>query len=181
MLQRRLSATTIVLLFAVRIALGQAGTADLTGIISDSSGGLLNAAKVTATDTETRVSTETHTGAGGVYVVTNLRPSVYEVSAQTDGLSDVGSNWSHSGDQGKDARQLNSCSWERQGKCHRFRRRSVIADRVWEHHPIDRQREDCRTAVERPELHSIGDAIAWRDPSSRYTATQNQWWSAPDN
>jgi hypothetical protein len=86
MLQRRLSATTIVLLFAVRIALGQAGTADLTGIISDSSGGLLNAAKVTATDTETRVSTETHTGAGGVYVVTNLRPSVYEVSAHTDGF-----------------------------------------------------------------------------------------------
>jgi hypothetical protein len=76
MLQRRLSATTIVLLFAVRIALGQAGTADLTGIISDSSGGLLNAAKVAATDTETRVSTETHTGAGGVYVFTNLRPSV---------------------------------------------------------------------------------------------------------
>jgi Carboxypeptidase regulatory-like domain len=46
----------------------------------------VNAAKVTATDTETRVSAETLTGAGGVYVFTNLRPSVYEVSAQTDGF-----------------------------------------------------------------------------------------------
>jgi len=86
MLQKRLHATTMILLFAVRIALGQAGTADLTCIVSDSRGGLLNAAQVTATDTETRVSTETQTGDGGVYVFTNLRPSVYEVSAQPDGF-----------------------------------------------------------------------------------------------
>jgi len=86
MLQKRLHATTMILLFAVRIALGQAGTADLTCIVSDSRGGLLNAAQVTATDTETRVSTETQTSDGGVYVFTNLRPSVYEVSAQPDGF-----------------------------------------------------------------------------------------------
>jgi hypothetical protein len=86
MLQRRLPATTMVLLFAVRIALGQAGTADLTGIVSDSTGALLSAAKVTATDTETGVSTKTQTGTGGVYVFTNLRPSVYSVSAEADGF-----------------------------------------------------------------------------------------------
>lgn len=50
--------------------------------------------------------------------------------------------------------------------------------RVWEHHLIDRQREDCLTAVEWAELHSIGDAVAWRHPPSRHTVTQNQWWSA---
>jgi len=86
MLQKRLHATTLVLLFAVRMAVAQAGTADLTGIVSDSTGALLSDANVTATDTGTGVSTETQTGAGGVYVFTNLRPSVYAVSAEADGF-----------------------------------------------------------------------------------------------
>ncbi len=86
MLQRRLHATTLVLLFAAKLAVGQAGTADLTGIVSDSAGALLSNAKVTATDTETGVSTGTQSGAGGVYVFTNLRPSVYAVSAEADGF-----------------------------------------------------------------------------------------------
>jgi Carboxypeptidase regulatory-like domain/TonB dependent receptor-like, beta-barrel len=86
MLKRSLHVTALFLFFAVRSVFGQAGTADLTGIVSDSAGALLAAAKVTATDTETRVSTETQTGAGGVYVFTNLRPSVYEVSAEANGF-----------------------------------------------------------------------------------------------
>jgi len=86
MLQRRLHATTLVLLFAAKLAVGQAGTADLTGIVSDSAGALLSNAKVTATDTETGVSAGTQSGAGGVYVFTNLRPSVYAVSAEADGF-----------------------------------------------------------------------------------------------
>jgi hypothetical protein len=86
MLQRRLPGTTLVLLFAVRIALGQAGTADLTGIVSDTTGALVSAAKVTATDRETGISTETQSGTGGVYIFTNLRPSVYSVSAEADGF-----------------------------------------------------------------------------------------------
>ena len=86
MLQRRFHATTLALLFAAKLAVGQAGTADLTGIVSDSAAALLSNAKVTATDTETGVSTETQSGAGGVYVFTNLRPSVYAISAEADGF-----------------------------------------------------------------------------------------------
>ena len=86
MLKRSLHATTLFAFFAVRIVFGQAGTADLTGIVSDSAGALLAAAKVRATDTETGLSTETQAGAGGVYVLTNLRPSVYAVSAEADGF-----------------------------------------------------------------------------------------------
>jgi hypothetical protein len=49
----------------------------MTGVVSDSSGALLPGAKVTALDTQTGVSTETTSGLGGVYVFTNLRPSIY--------------------------------------------------------------------------------------------------------
>src|SRR5215510_14006730 len=68
------------------LAIAQAGSADLTGIVADSAGALLPSAKVTATDTRTGVSSETQTGAGGVYVFTNLRPSIYTVSAEADGF-----------------------------------------------------------------------------------------------
>jgi carboxypeptidase family protein len=86
MLKRSLHVTTLFLFFAVRIAFGQAGTADLTGIVSDGAGALLAAARVTATDTQTGVSSETQASAGGVYVFTNLRPNVYSVSAEADGF-----------------------------------------------------------------------------------------------
>ena len=86
MFRKNLQVTALLLLLATKIALGQAGTADLTGIVSDSSGALVPAAKVTATDTQTGVSTETSSGAGGVFVFTNLRPSVYAVAAEADGF-----------------------------------------------------------------------------------------------
>src|SRR5262249_52162405 len=72
MLQRHLQVAAALLFLTARIALGQAGTADLTGIVSDSAGAVVDTAKVTATDTQTGVSTETSTGTGGVYVFTNL-------------------------------------------------------------------------------------------------------------
>src|SRR4029077_98534 len=86
MFRRNLGITGVLLLLMAKIALGQAGTADLTGIVSDSAGALLSGAKVTATDMQTGVSTETQTGTGGVYVFTNLRPSVYSVAAEAEGF-----------------------------------------------------------------------------------------------
>src|SRR5215475_9246654 len=86
MLHRRLHAVAIFLLFSLNLSFGQAGAADLTGIVSDSAGASLPAAKVVATDTLTGVSSETRAGAGGVYVFTNLRPSVYSVAAEADGF-----------------------------------------------------------------------------------------------
>lgn len=86
MLRGKLQVTAVLLLLAAKIALGQAGTADLTGIVSDSAGALVPAAKVTATDMRTGVSTETASGTGGIFVFTNLRPSVYTVAAEAEGF-----------------------------------------------------------------------------------------------
>lgn len=86
MLHRKLHATALFLLLAVGISRGQSGTADLTGIVSDSAGAVLSAAKVTATNAQTGVATDTRSGAGGVYVFTNLHPSVYAVTAEAVGF-----------------------------------------------------------------------------------------------
>jgi hypothetical protein len=75
MLRRKLQVTAVLLLLTAKIALGQAGTADLTGIVSDSAGALVPAAKVTATDTQTGVSTETKSGAGGIFVLVRICPT----------------------------------------------------------------------------------------------------------
>ena len=76
--------TVLLLLLAPLIALGQAGSADLTGVVSDSGGALLPGAKVTALNTQTGVSTETTSSLGGVYVFTNLRPGIYTVAAEAN-------------------------------------------------------------------------------------------------
>jgi len=76
----------LLLWLPTKIVVAQVGSADLTGVVSDSSGALLTAAKVTASDTQTGVSTETTSSFGGVYVFTNLRPSVYAVTAEAAGF-----------------------------------------------------------------------------------------------
>ena len=86
MFGKQLQVTAVLVLLTAKIALGQAGTADLTGIVSDSAGALIPVAKVTATDMRTGVSTETKSGRGGVFVFTNLRPSVYTVAAEAEGF-----------------------------------------------------------------------------------------------
>lgn len=73
-------------LLAATFAIGQAGSADLTGIVSDNTGALLSNSKVTATDTQTGLSINTRTGAGGVYVFSGLRPSTYSIAAEVDGF-----------------------------------------------------------------------------------------------
>jgi hypothetical protein len=74
----------LLLSLATQMAIGQAGSADLTGVVSDSGGALLPGSKVTALDTQTGVSTETTSGLGGVYVFTNLRPGIYAVAAEAN-------------------------------------------------------------------------------------------------
>jgi hypothetical protein len=78
--------TLLLLSFVAETAIGQAGSADLTGVVSDSGGATLPNAKVTATDTQTGVSTDTTSSLGGVYVFTNLHPGIYTVAAEADGF-----------------------------------------------------------------------------------------------
>jgi Carboxypeptidase regulatory-like domain len=63
-------------------AVGQAGSAELTGQVFDSAGAVLPNAKVTATQMQSGISVETSSGAAGVYVFTNLRPGSYQVTAE---------------------------------------------------------------------------------------------------
>lgn len=82
MLRRSLFVVTLLFLsLTARIAFAQAGSADLTGQVLDSTGGLLAGADVTATNVETDVSTKTTSSSGGVYVFTNLPPGSYTVAA----------------------------------------------------------------------------------------------------
>ena len=52
-------------------------TGQISGEVTDSSGGIIVGAKVTATDTATNVQTSATTDSKGVYVLTNLRPATY--------------------------------------------------------------------------------------------------------
>src|SRR5689334_7795259 len=64
----------------------QAGSADLTGEVADATGSVIAGAKITAIEVQTGISSETSSSDGGVYVFTNLRPGVYNVSGEATGF-----------------------------------------------------------------------------------------------
>jgi Carboxypeptidase regulatory-like domain/TonB dependent receptor len=62
-------------------------TAQLTGVVSDSGGGVIPGAKVTLTEEATNVAT-THLSDGrGIYVFTGLRPSTYSIHVEAPNLA----------------------------------------------------------------------------------------------
>jgi hypothetical protein len=69
-----LFAIAIVLTLVVSPAFAQQG--QINGVITDSSGGVVPGATVTATEQETGLSTDTVSGANGRYTFPSLRPAV---------------------------------------------------------------------------------------------------------
>jgi hypothetical protein len=61
-------------------------TAQLTGVVSDSSGGVIPGAKVTLTEQGTNVATTHLTDGRGIYVFTGLRPSSYAIKVEATDL-----------------------------------------------------------------------------------------------
>ncbi len=57
-------------------------TAQLTGVVTDSSGGVIADAKVTLTDEATNVATTSTTDSRGIYVFTGVRPARYIVKVE---------------------------------------------------------------------------------------------------
>jgi hypothetical protein len=57
-------------------------TAQLTGVVSDSSGGVIPSTKIVLTDEVTNVTTSTVTNAEGIYVLTGIRPATYSIRAE---------------------------------------------------------------------------------------------------
>jgi hypothetical protein len=62
-------------------------TAQLSGVVTDSSGGVIVGAKVILTDEATNVPTTAMTGKKGIYVLTGLRPARYTIRAEAQDFS----------------------------------------------------------------------------------------------
>jgi hypothetical protein len=62
-------------------------TAQLTGVISDSSGAVIPGAKVTLTDEATNLGTSHETDSRGIYVFTGVRPASYTIRVGAPGMA----------------------------------------------------------------------------------------------
>ncbi len=62
-------------------------TAQLTGVVTDSSGGVIPSSKITLTDEATNVPVLATTNDKGVYVLTGLRPGNYTLRAEAPGFN----------------------------------------------------------------------------------------------
>jgi hypothetical protein len=69
-----------------RLAAQSTYTAQLTGVVTDASGGVVPGAKVTLTDQATSVSQSSATDARGVYVFTGVRPGTYNIRVEAPNL-----------------------------------------------------------------------------------------------
>ena len=78
--------TFVLIAGAPAAAAAQAGQAELTGEVRDSSGAGVAKATVTVTQTETGDVMTTTSGTDGVYTVTNLRPGLYTVTVEMQGF-----------------------------------------------------------------------------------------------
>ena len=67
-------------------------TASITGIVTDSSGGVVPAAKVDVTDQDTKVVASTQTNGDGVYVLPSLTVGTYTVKVTKEGFKEYVEN-----------------------------------------------------------------------------------------
>lgn len=73
----------------MRAVFAQASNAQITGLITDSSGASVPGAIVTVVNTGTNVKLETETNTAGIYAVTQLVPGVYRVTVTKTGFGSV--------------------------------------------------------------------------------------------
>src|SRR5215472_143397 len=79
------SIITIVFAFSC-ILYGQEVTATVTGVVTDSSGGVVTGATVTAKNVDTNFSSSTRTSGSGDYVITLLPPGNYKLTVSQSGF-----------------------------------------------------------------------------------------------
>src|SRR5688500_7283149 len=82
----------LILTAAILIALSSPAFAQqgqITGLITDSSGGVVPGVTVTAVEQQTGLSRDTISGANGRYVFTSLRPTIYEIRAALTGFRTI--------------------------------------------------------------------------------------------
>ena len=64
----------------------------ITGIVADSSGGILIGASITVTNTQTGANVTQQANASGVYVFPNLQPGIYTLKVEMDGFNSAQRN-----------------------------------------------------------------------------------------
>ncbi|MBS1841691.1 MAG: TonB-dependent receptor [Acidobacteria bacterium] len=80
----------VLIVFAPTIAAAQANyTAQLTGVVTDSSGGIVPGASVSITDDATNIPVTTTTDDRGSYVFTGLRPGTYTLRVKANNFASV--------------------------------------------------------------------------------------------
>src|SRR5215475_3511577 len=80
----------LLILFAPVILAAQANyTAQLSGTVTDSSGGAVTGAKVIVTDDATNIAVTAVTDESGLYVVTGLRPARYTLRVEANNFATV--------------------------------------------------------------------------------------------
>ena len=82
----RALARALLLVLAVAAPLSAQTFGQITGIVTDSTGGVLPGSSVTVTNTETGFTRTEQTNTAGVYVFPNLLPGVYNVKTELQGF-----------------------------------------------------------------------------------------------
>jgi len=83
---RTLGFGLMVALFAFSSAQGQVESGKIVGTVKDASGAIMPAAAVIVTETQTNAQRKTATNDQGEYVVTELKPGTYTVTAEREGF-----------------------------------------------------------------------------------------------
>src|SRR5216684_1207299 len=77
----------LALIFSPSLRAQSTYTAQLTGVITDSSGGVIASAEVILTDEATNVPASVTTNDKGIYVLTGLRPAKYTLRVEALGFT----------------------------------------------------------------------------------------------
>ena len=84
---RRFALAAMMMLFLCGFALAQQETGQISGIVKDQSGAVIAGATVVVKNMNTSQERTVTTGESGIYVVTNLQPSKYSVTASQKGFN----------------------------------------------------------------------------------------------
>src|SRR5579875_1353462 len=77
---------TLAVLFAFAVAWGQGPTAEVTGSVSDASGGVIPNAKVVITNTHTNAQRSLVSNSSGIYDASSSPPGVYSIKVSASGF-----------------------------------------------------------------------------------------------
>jgi len=80
------------LLFAAMTAFGQSDTGRITGVLTDQNGAVVPGATIVVKNDKTSEERTATSTSDGTYIVASLKPSIYSVTATTQGLSTSAAN-----------------------------------------------------------------------------------------